>query len=119
MGGKLVEIETAAENSFLKGVVDNRKHSYWIGLSDVQEEGIWMWMDSKAKLSDTGFSSWVSGNPNNDGGNENCATINQNTGGRWNDWQCRQSIFYICESDIKQLPGWVGTFWNIVLSLQP
>ncbi|XP_053380330.1 perlucin-like protein [Mercenaria mercenaria] len=100
MGGKLVEIETAAENAYLTPIVDSQKHNYWIGLSDVQEEGIWMWMESKEKLSTTGFSHWYPNQPDNSEANENCATINFDVGGKWNDWHCNgKEANYICEKD--------------------
>ncbi|XP_060566251.1 perlucin-like protein [Ruditapes philippinarum] len=107
MGGKLVEIETAAENAVLRPIVDSMNRTYWIGLSDVQEEGVWMWMSSRTKLSTTGFVSWNKGEPNNGLGNENCVTIIHGTGGKWNDWHCIGETFYICEQE-GETDGIVG-----------
>nr|AZS54111.1 lectin precursor 4 [Ruditapes philippinarum] len=107
MGGKLLEIETAAENAVLTPIIDSMQRNYWIGLSDVQEEGVWLWMTSNTKLSTTKFSNWLPGEPNNANGNENCAAITHATNGKWNDWHCNGDAFYACEQD-KETDAIVG-----------
>uniref|UniRef100_H2ZVM2 C-type lectin domain-containing protein n=1 Tax=Latimeria chalumnae TaxID=7897 RepID=H2ZVM2_LATCH len=42
MGSHLVVMDSADVESFLSNRV---KHSYWIGLSDITEEGTWRWVD--------------------------------------------------------------------------
>lgn len=73
----------------------------WIGLSDVQEEGVWVWMTSLTTITQSMFSNWAPNQPNSDGGEANCATINafQDSGGIgwWFDWHCRDPLSYICE----------------------
>jgi hypothetical protein len=69
---------------------------YWIGLSDVNEEGSWIWMTSMTKLS---YSNWSPGQPTATNVNqdiENCVMIYK-TNGMWNDLACLHTNFYICE----------------------
>ena len=88
-------------HSFSNGLVSKYNTStisgnYWIGLTDVQETGIWIWMTSKTRMSTIGFSSWNSGEPNHDG-NENCVTMDHGIGGNWNNLHCSGEVYYICE----------------------
>ncbi|XP_045209767.2 perlucin-like protein [Mercenaria mercenaria] len=99
MGGKLLEIESAAENAYIATVTSSRNHAYWTGLSDIQEEGIWIWMESNLKLSSNVYTNWSSGEPNNDDGNGNCGNIFPN--GHWYDWHCKDDLHYICEQPLE------------------
>jgi hypothetical protein len=73
--------------------------NYWIALSDIQEEGVWVWMETKTPMSQTGYSNWMPGAPDNVKNNENCGTlIGINYDGHWNDWHCSSdTLQYICE----------------------
>ena len=73
--------------------------NYWIALSDIQEEGIWVWMETKTPISQTGFTYWHTGQPNNSDQNQNCGTIyGTYAPGYWNDWNCNDNnALYICE----------------------
>ncbi|KAL4233318.1 hypothetical protein ACF0H5_008000 [Mactra antiquata] len=98
LGSKLVEIETKDENNFLTTFIDLYNEIYWIGLSDVQKEDDWMWMDSKETLTNLGYSNWFNQQPDNVNGNENCGRIAPNTSGAWNDFHCTATHRYICET---------------------
>ncbi|XP_045209428.1 perlucin-like protein [Mercenaria mercenaria] len=104
LDGKLVEIETADENAFLASMSMRFNKNYWIALSDIQEEGIWVWMESKKPLSQIRFSHWHSGQPDNNGQNQNCATINgAGDDGHWYDWYCSYTtVYYICEKEDRE-----------------
>ncbi|XP_060562828.1 lactose-binding lectin l-2-like [Ruditapes philippinarum] len=97
MGGDLVEIETAAENDFLFAKVKVLNANFWIGLSDIQEETVWLWYGSNRHLTSTGYQNWYPGEPNNNKGEENCVNIAPDTGGQWNDIPCFSQRKYICE----------------------
>merc|ERR1719494_1049516 len=60
----LVKIETKEENDYLKEQF--RGYDSWIGLSDVETEGTFRWVDG----SQLAFSHWYPGQPSNYGGNE-------------------------------------------------
>ncbi|XP_052441464.1 uncharacterized protein LOC127981504 [Carassius gibelio] len=66
---------------------------FWIGLTDVEEEGRWKWVDGSTLTS--GF--WASGEPNNQGTDEDCA--NTRSSG-WFDSPCDSSLKWICEKSI-------------------
>ncbi|KAL4223837.1 CD209 antigen-like protein [Mactra antiquata] len=91
MTGQLVEIDTTDENYYLGQHVKSTGRSYWIALTDITEEGIWMWMNSHTKPS---FYTWEPNEPNN-GGNENCVDMHPN--GLWNDAPCHVIHYFICE----------------------
>ncbi|XP_053381171.1 low affinity immunoglobulin epsilon Fc receptor-like [Mercenaria mercenaria] len=97
MGGHLVEIETAAENAYLAAKANGLKAQFWTGLSDIQQESVWVWYGSERPLSSTGFQNWAPNEPNNSGMNENCAVIR--TDGTWNDGPCHLLVRYICEKN--------------------
>ena len=77
LGGTLVVINNAAENTFLDNLVSG---SFWIGYSDDASEGDFDWADG---TDDTGYNNWNAGEPNNAGGTEHYAEMND--GGGWND----------------------------------
>ena len=102
-GAKLVKIETEKENDFIKNKYLNTSGIYWIGLSDIDNEGEWKWTDGTGL---TGYKKWKSGQPNNLG-NQDCVAIlegdytdgHQNA--EWNDLKCSKELGYIC----KKSPG--------------
>jgi hypothetical protein len=74
--------------------------NYWIALSDIQEEGVWVWMETKTPILETGYSNWIAHQPDNFKQNENCGTLNgkDDSKGRWADWHCNSNVLqYICE----------------------
>jgi len=71
----------------------------WIGASDEDHETSWQWLvngNKEALQSETtAYSNWRGGEPNNAGGNEDCATIVVGQG--WNDVSCQNPSRVIVE----------------------
>lgn len=66
---------------------------YWLGAADHLKEGDWRWMNDLSKVQ---YSGWHPNEPNNYGGNEDCALISM--AHSWNDGTCKSSLGYICEN---------------------
>ncbi|XP_078687685.1 uncharacterized protein LOC144919907 [Branchiostoma floridae x Branchiostoma belcheri] len=101
-GGTLAIPRDVATNEFLidlKNAVD-RNAWFRFGLTDVHQEGVWIW-DDNVPLGD--FRAWGPGEPNNAGNNEDCAEYeihpNSNT---WNDLSCtRDDRKFICQVSLS------------------
>ncbi|KAM5171809.1 C-type mannose receptor 2-like [Mantella aurantiaca] len=82
----LVVITSDEEQKFVSGHTGSMP--YWIGLSDIEEEGKWTWVDGTDYASS--YKSWMPNEPN-DENNEDCAYL---TNGNWNDKKCTHSDFF-------------------------
>uniref|UniRef100_A0A8C8W3S1 C-type lectin domain-containing protein n=1 Tax=Peromyscus maniculatus bairdii TaxID=230844 RepID=A0A8C8W3S1_PERMB len=89
VGAQLVVIKSHEEQSFLQQT--SKKIGYvWMGLSDMKQEGKWVWLDgSPLKWSQY----WAPGEPNNVY-DEDCADFSDNG---WNDNTCSLEKFWICK----------------------
>ncbi|XP_026104412.1 CD209 antigen-like protein C isoform X1 [Carassius auratus] len=90
-GTDLIIINNREEQDFVKNICGS--DHFWIGLTDIEVEGRWKWVDGSTLTS--GF--WVSGEPNNQGTEEDCA--NTHSSG-WFDTKCDSSVKWICEKSI-------------------
>ncbi|KAM6949533.1 CD209 antigen-like protein A [Aplochiton taeniatus] len=104
-GGHLVIIETEGEQEFLRQKVGTAdfSNSYWIGLTDVKQEGVWVWMNNRTLINGTASKYWDHKEPNNNdsGQPENCALIGQVCNIRINCWfdnRCNRKAKRVCES---------------------
>ncbi|CAL4083178.1 unnamed protein product [Meganyctiphanes norvegica] len=72
-----------------------RNNEYWLGGSDLSNEGTWLWSDGRPI--DMGRPPWRSGEPNDccgASGGEDCLTVRN---GGYNDGACTYTLRYICE----------------------
>ncbi len=102
--GHLVTITSMAEADL---VWDNMDSWYggtdprWIGYSDIANEGTWEWVTGEANP--PGFTAlWASGEPNDAGGDEDCAEFRFSSKS-WNDNQCTKSRYFWCEFEPQVL----------------
>ena len=98
--GELVKIETDKENEFIKNEYLNTKGRYWIGLSDIDNEGEWKWTDGTGLIR---YNKWKSGQPNDWHDDQDCVAIleghywTSHYNAEWNDLKCSINLGYICE----------------------
>ena len=60
----------------------------WIGYSDKDSEGSWKWVDTHDEDAvESSYTNWKTGEPDNGGESEDCASINKEDGS-WNDQEC-------------------------------
>ncbi len=108
--GDLVSIGTPKENGFLtllrKGsVLNTPAPSFWTGGNDQMREGQWQWSNGQPLTG--GFVNWEQGQPNNQGGAENCLRFpGQRSINQWDDWDCFTELPYVCHLyEAPQQPG--------------
>ncbi|XP_060949068.1 lactose-binding lectin l-2-like [Limanda limanda] len=96
-GANLVSIHSLDEHNFVQTLIekfDRANGGIWIGLSDLQEEGSWMWSDGCPAR----FVLWSKGEPNTH--HEDCVEKIFHTDKKWNDRICSDRIPSVCASRI-------------------
>ncbi|XP_070941988.1 CD209 antigen isoform X4 [Macaca nemestrina] len=92
VGAQLVVIKSAEEQNFLQLQSSRSNRFAWMGLSDLNQEDTWQWVDD-SPLSTSFKQYWNRGEPNNIG-EEDCVEFN---GNGWNDDKCSAAKFWICK----------------------
>ncbi|XP_055008085.1 CD209 antigen-like protein E [Boleophthalmus pectinirostris] len=93
-GADLIIINSDQEQKFVHSLFPNNR---WIGLSDLEEEGVWKWLDGSL----LNISFWSVGEPNDGIGNEDCAEIMyRDRLSNWNDLSCAEERDFVCEKNI-------------------
>ncbi|KAI8510957.1 hypothetical protein Bbelb_118730 [Branchiostoma belcheri] len=92
-GGLLAMPKNDMINAFIHNLLPGNE-SRWIGLTDAESEGQWIFADGQT-LASSGYANWAPGEPNHFYPNENCAEIY--VSGRWNDDPCNRAKGFICQ----------------------
>ncbi|CAL1591084.1 unnamed protein product [Knipowitschia caucasica] len=93
LGGTLAVIHNRNTNDFLRTL--SSRMDTWIGFSDAQYNGVWLWINSERVV----FRNWCRGEPNNSGGNQDCAIINFKGEDCWDDEVCMANRPFVCERE--------------------
>jgi hypothetical protein len=102
----IATITSADEHAYMKDQFT--WYSGWIGISDQLVEGTFRVVTGPETGSAVSFAAWASGEPNNEGGDEDCVDFNY---GSWNDVPCYLIEFgYFVEYDCPGvlIPGAYG-----------
>lgn len=102
LGADIVTINSKEKQLAISNLISNTRDpsrhyvqsGFWIAARDVDEEGVWRWLDGTRLTK--GY--WASGEPNNQG-NEDCAAVypQDNPFKNWNDAPCNHHLKWICE----------------------
>jgi C-type mannose receptor len=87
---KLAQSTSATKNQILMNA--SSQQIIWLGLNDIREEGTYTWCDG----SSSSYTAWAPGEPNDNSGQEDCATLTK-PDGLWNDLRCSELHAFICE----------------------
>ena len=76
----------------IRSFLSNKAELHWIGLTDVQSEGLFVWSGSQTNVT---WTNWAPGEPNR-GIIENCGVTEQSA--RWRDTPCSgNDYFALCQ----------------------
>ncbi|XP_076980868.1 pulmonary surfactant-associated protein D [Tamandua tetradactyla] len=90
-GGRVASPLSAAENTALEQLVSAHNKPAFLSMTDTKIEGQFTYPTGEPLT----YSNWAPGEPNNNGGAENCVEIFTN--GKWNDKSCREQRLVVCE----------------------
>lgn len=99
---RLMEFHSEEQNRLITDTFGSCDRDFWIGATDRDLEGFWIWKTSGLPVSNVGFSNWGKGEPNNDRGMEHCAHM-RSYYGDWNDKICTSSLQFICEKTYESV----------------
>ncbi len=94
----LVTIFSPYENNHVKQISNQMEEKVWIGLSDTEVEGSWLWVDERS-LGE--WNSWASDEPNG-GRYENCVELDASG---WNDKVCSTLRPFVCKMAANEDPS--------------
>ena len=91
-GAHLASVHSAEEQKFVQ---DNFPGNIWLGGSDTNKEGSWVWSDGTSFR----YSDWSSGQPDNGGSNQDCLKGNwaERPGLKWDDEFCTIKQLFLCK----------------------
>ncbi|XP_041635860.1 galactose-specific lectin nattectin-like [Cheilinus undulatus] len=99
MGGNLASVHSTEEYHAIQHLIMTTSYDYreaWIGGSDAQQEGFWLWTDG----SPFSYVNWCPGEPNNLGRYQHCLQMNFGGGKCWDDLSCGEHRPFACAKNI-------------------
>ncbi len=94
-GYHLADVDDAAEDAWLWSEVGSvAAANWWFGFNDRGAEGTFSWDGG----SDSPYTNWRAGEPNDFGGSEDCTWYATTGGGQWNDKDCAATAYFACEA---------------------
>ncbi|XP_069140521.1 lactose-binding lectin l-2-like isoform X2 [Argopecten irradians] len=101
-GADLATIETAEEQHYLEGHLSAIAGAFdparfWFGGNDFAEEGTWVWAKSKIQIVE--YTNWRYNAVTPIDKDENCLELSQGYDWQWNDNDCDDRYFFVCEKD--------------------
>lgn len=98
-GGKLAEIESPEENNYIMSLVMKLTENVWLGGTDQDKEGSWVWQSTKKPFS---YSAWARdyNEPDNARNDQDCLCVYRPYGLYWSDSHCWKLFQYICEREL-------------------
>ena len=95
LGGHLISVQTQEKLDFLLTFLRNASvPSAWLGASDAEVEGQWIWVASGESMT---LDAWGAGEPNSSGGEENCLMLTVGPPHGLNDAKCWRKRNYVCQ----------------------
>ncbi len=97
-GSHLATITSQNENDFIQGSFVIPTIGAWIGGSDTQTEGTYVWVTGEP----FGFTFWEPNEPSNSGGGpgEDCIELTAGAPADWNDDGCAKHQVFLCEREL-------------------
>ena len=98
VSGQLTSIHSKEESGFVICLQDPASvHTTWVG--GQRNQTGFTWIDGTS----FDFDNWYMGQPDNQGGNQNCIEIHSNPGQdwheRWNDFSCDEKRSFVCKKE--------------------